>query len=208
VNTSAVVYLTNRLAYQVIGGKRVCERFINNLQEVRGIDRITVVQRCKAPIDSSTWTDMGIGCVIRDMAEQPPILTDDNCIDAYTYACDGEGFAPHRLLAAVPYMLFLPAAKMELCLRGLRDALWAGPSRQTTVVLTRKHGGLQRVQRDGYIGGIRVMQAILVKDVACTTKRPAEMWDTSFTGVDVDAYESLNIVEPAAFRLAEASLIY
>jgi hypothetical protein len=202
MKTAAVVYLTHPLAFEYLGGQSIGEAFIRVLQEVRNLCGITVVIPAVAKYDPRPLVDeLGVaGRVFHDMKwDTEPALTDQHCIDAWSYSLDGETLGAEAVVACVPYFPFLSAPKIELCIRKLgRASLWTGPCRTLPATVINMKGGMRRVDVAGYIGGVRVFKAGL--------RNEPKPWDNVFGGVECDAIEALNIALPAERKLAEALL--
>lgn len=198
MSTVAVVYLTNPLAFETLGSATVAERFVQTLLEVRNIDDVYAVIADNRPAELDDWFEAnGVPlCHVpanKVAAHEAPFLCDHHCVDAFAYCMEKN---PRVVVACVPYFPFLPAAKIEMCVRKLSHYAWAGPSRCWPAVIPHPKGGMRRTAIDGYLGGVRAFKAGL--------RNEGKPWDNKFGGVECDAAEALNMGFDADRRLAQA----
>lgn len=195
MKTVAVIYMTDPLAFELLGTTSLAERCVRTLQEVRNIDEIVAAVSTDDVDVKDSLEAMGVTVkhgVQRQKAELP-LLYDHHCRDAFAYCLE---MNPRILVACVPYYPFLAASKIEMCVRRLGHYEWTGPSRCLPVTIPHPKGGTYRAEIDGYLGGLRAFKADL--------RNQAKPWDNKFGGVECDATEALNVAMPADYRLAKA----
>jgi CTP:molybdopterin cytidylyltransferase MocA len=189
--TFAFLVVTTPRVFTWLGHMPIMNWTLEQLREVRGIDRVVCVA---LPDLARRAAELLAAGEIETIAVPPKIKADGPDLDRWLTAADGPAADADVVVVLKPSSPFLPAAKIEVCVDAVRRCL---ADRSCTVQPVQVVSGTGREAAHAEAPGCRAFAPARAREPA---RRP-------FRPVPVSPIEALDVSEPDDYHIASALLL-